>query len=104
MKKDKSISTDGCLVPALTLTGLPLIPIIVIIIIFLTSCSYRLQGSHGEPLHSNAAYRSIYYHPYRVHNERWYNKHQIYWQWRPQFNSRHYKKVYSYQDLLQNKW
>jgi hypothetical protein len=60
-----------------------LIPILFIIMVILLatclSCTARLQGSHSEPIGSNAGYRSLYYHPYKVHKSKWYNKHHIYW-------------------------
>jgi hypothetical protein len=65
-------------------TFIVVVLLFILCVIALSSCTQRLQGSHGERLHSNAAYRSLYYHPYRNHSKMWYDKHQIYWFYRPE--------------------
>lgn len=67
------------------LIGLVIIIILGLVAAGLCSCTptRNLQSAHGGRVHSNAAYRSLYYHPNRKHSPKWYDRHQIYWWYRP---------------------
>jgi hypothetical protein len=71
------------------LVGYILLPIATLVLIFLTSCtpSHYIQSAHGGRAQGTAAYRSIYNHPYKVRDAKWYSNHCIYWPYRPEFHS-----------------